>query len=153
MRRIILVVLALLGLGTAPAEAKDRTAAEVVAELRKVLPSAVGAVTVFTAESDPNELLGRPGGYLSKAHWADKRVKTRPGDETASIELGGGVEVFGSEREAKRRASYILDIVKAAPELAGVQYVYQRSKVVLRVSGRLSPTQAKEYEAALKKAV
>ena len=39
--------------------------AQVLAGLKSRIPS-ISASTVYTADSDPNKLLGRPGQYLSK---------------------------------------------------------------------------------------
>lgn len=52
-------------------------AATLVRRLGSHVPTLVPSV-VYNATTDPNRLLGRPGGYTSKATWADRRVK--PGD-------------------------------------------------------------------------
>jgi hypothetical protein len=101
---------------------------------------------VYTAANDPNKLLGRPNGYLSKAAFADTRISDRvyPAD---SIELGGSVEVFANEQAARDRRDYIQDIAKKSP--LGVEYDYTSGPVLLRVGKTLTPGQATDYKNAL----
>jgi hypothetical protein len=49
---------------------------------------------VYTAKTDPNGDLGRPGKYISKAVFTDSRVDERKVSDSSkgSVELGGGVE-------------------------------------------------------------
>ena len=122
-------------------------AEQVVKALADSVPSAKPA-TVYTAESDPNKLLGRPGGYLSKADLADDRAK--PKLEEDAVQQGGSVEIFEDPSEAEDRAKYIADTLKAA-KIFGTEYHYVNGGILLRVSGALTPDQAAEYEAALKK--
>ena len=44
---------------------------------------AVADVRAFTAENDPNQLLGRPGQYVAKVSWKDTRAQ----DVDATIEV------------------------------------------------------------------
>jgi hypothetical protein len=104
----------------------------------------VTPTTVYTAASDPNHLLGRPGEYTSKANFADSRVTTS-GDGVAA---GGSVEVFPNQADATRRAVYIQSVTQAAP-IAGAEYDYVSSAILLRVSGSLTPAQAAAYKSAL----
>ncbi len=46
-----------------------------------------------------------------------------------------------------RRARYIQRIVQAAPAL-GAEYDYVAGAILLRVSGQLTPAQARRYKAA-----
>ncbi|WP_156934829.1 thermonuclease family protein [Pseudonocardia spinosispora] len=103
---------------------------------------------VYTAESDPNKLLGRPGGYLSKTAFTDSRAETSSsGALPDAITNGGSVEVFADEEGATTRRDYLQGIGKRAPILG--EYDYQNGAVLLRVSRNLTPQQAAEYEAAL----
>lgn len=122
------------------------SAEQAVTELAGIVPSAEPGV-VFTAETDPNDLLGRPGGYESKASFADSRI---PPSETlgyseGAVELGGSVEVFANADAARQRMEYIQSI---GPPLAN-EYDYVSGPVLLRVTGKLPPKQAGEYETAL----
>lgn len=100
----------------------------------------------FDESSDPNKLLGRPGGYTSKTAFTDARVKA-PGAKKGDLTLGGSVEVFASADEAEKRAEYIKAIAASGPMFA--EYTYVRGPVVLRVSKELTPKDAAAYEAAL----
>jgi hypothetical protein len=150
---IVAVVALGLGLSTSAVAAKSKhhakthtpTAAAVYREFVKAgLP--VSGLIVYTAATDPNHLLGRPTGYISKCAWVDARVPSTdtsgltPGD----IGFGGGVEVFRTAAEAKARAKYIFTIDSAAPIL-GSEYDYLAGRVLVRVSQYLTPTQAATY--------
>jgi hypothetical protein len=105
---------------------------------------------VYTAQSDPNSQLGRPGQYTSKAAFIDARVNSaKVTDGTkGSTELGGGVEVFPDDASAHKRAAYIQAVLKGTPML-GAEYDYLAGRVLLRISGRLTPAQAETLKGAL----
>jgi hypothetical protein len=120
------------------------TAAQVTRALRTHgLP--VTGIRVLTAASDPNHLLGRPGEYTSKTEFADSR---KAGEAGPGVAAGGSVEVYQDHAGAVRRARCIQSIVQAAPVL-GAEYDYVAGAVLLRVSGQLTPAQARRYRAAL----
>lgn len=96
----------------------------------------------YTAETDPNELLGRPNQYTSKANFADPRIEQY--DQTDP--LGGTVEVFENAADAQSRYDYIDAITQEMPTLGYYQYLYEN--VLLRVEYALTPDQAAEYENA-----
>ena len=127
-----------------------RTAEQVVSDLA----AAVGSVkpgVVYTAESDPNKLQGRPNGYMSKASFTDSRIKASDVRDTSSgsVDLGGSVEVYADEAGATARKQYIDGLMKGSPIL-GTEYSYVDGPVLLRVSQALTPGQATEYETALR---
>jgi hypothetical protein len=108
----------------------------------------VELTVVYTEATDPNDLLGRPGGYTSKAAFVDTRVdedEVSDSDE-GSVELGGGVEVFEEAGQAKERSEYIQSITEGG---ILAEYNYVEGPVLLRLSQQLTPTQAEEYQAAL----
>jgi hypothetical protein len=124
------------------------TARQVATALKaKGLP--VTITDVYTAATDPNHLLGRPGGYTSKIIFADPRARDAQnasgGHEVAE---GGSVEVYPTHAGAVRRAVYIETISQAVP-IVGAEYDYVSGGVLLRVSGNLTPAQAGQYEQAL----
>lgn len=132
-----------------PAARAATDAAGVVARLKTAgLP--VGAVIVYTAATDPNHLLGRPGGYLSKAGFADTRInpKDAKDDSPGAVDLGGDIEVFADAAGANARADYIRKAMAAMPML-GTQYEYVSGPVLLRLSQVLTPDQAAAYKKAL----
>jgi hypothetical protein len=105
----------------------------------------VAGIEVFTAADDPDHLLGRPGEYTSKSEFADSRIT---GEAGQGVTAGGSVEVFADQAGAVRRARYIQALVQAAPVL-GAEYDYVAGGVLLRVSGQLTPAQARQYKRAL----
>lgn len=122
-----------------------KTADQVIADLRAAgLP--ITDVTSYKADNDPNELLGRPGQYVSKATFRDSRLPAPSGD--LDIEDGGSVETFSSEADAKRRQEYVATVTKSVPMFA--EYGYRNGRVLVRVSGKLTPDQAKAYESSVK---
>jgi hypothetical protein len=131
-----------------PAATVPRTAEQVVTELAKRIPTVTPGV-VFTAETDPNRLLGRPTGYLSKASFTDSRIPAEEvtGTGEGAVERGGSVEVFADEQGAQRRMHFIKNIASGFP--AAVEYDYTLGPVLLRVARALTPAQAAEYQKAL----
>jgi hypothetical protein len=126
--------------------------AEQVAKKLKAAGVPLRVIVVYTAETDPNHLMGRPGGnYTSKLAFADSRVK--PEDvqfaEKDALERGGSIEVFESAGDAQTRAADIDGKIKAVKGLVPPEYHYLRGGVLVRVTGNLSPSQAKTYGRAL----
>jgi hypothetical protein len=70
----------------------------------------VGMVVCFNDENDPNELLNRPGGYIEKCDWADKReeqlhAKADYNDPNSDFDLiGGSIETYEEPEGAASRA-------------------------------------------------
>ena len=148
-RALVLLVALLVALGACSSEpdTPPRTADQVVADLAGRVPSASPTV-VFTAETDPNALLGRPGGYTSAAGFSDARVPSEYRDALAgSVEAGGKVEVFADEDAAQRRADYIGSISEQAPMFS--EWTFVSGATVVRVSRFLTEPQANEYRAVL----
>ncbi len=129
---------------TATRSGRFPATADGVVQALKAAGVPIASVTTFTATTDPNHELGRPGGYTAKINWLDTRIT----QETSGIQGGGSVEVFCDANGAKARVDYITKLVNG---LGGVvsEYDYQRGPIVLRVSGLLTPDQAKVYEQAL----
>lgn len=125
------------------------TAEQVTRQLSAYVPTA-RLVTVFDAESDPNKLLGRPNGYLSKAVFADSRTDDNSmiGVSADGRQRGGSVEVFADEAGATTRRNYIQEIGKRLP-LLGSEYDFQNGPILVRITRQLTPQQAAEYESAL----
>ena len=110
----------------------------------------IGDVAVFTAENDPNSLLGRPNQYVSKVSFVDLRIGSETeAPEDIGVSEGGSIEVFANEADAKARYDYVTSVTKMMPMLA--EYGYQVGNVYLRLSKELTPEQAREYEISLLK--
>ena len=144
-------VVSALGLTACSTEAPPpRTAATIVKAIAaKVATARPGFV--YTAETDPNHLLGEPNGYTSEATFTDNRISpadtagVRPG----SIQKGGSVEVFADASSATIRRQRLGQLERNAPLPAG-EYTFTNGPALLRVSGRLTPAQAAEYAAAFR---
>lgn len=102
----------------------------------------IGEHIEYTAETDPNDLLGRPGQYLSKINF---RITTlaveRPGE--FDVDDGGAIEVFPDTVGAEGRANYIMALGQGFSPLA--QYGFVHGPILLRLSSRFTPDQAQEY--------
>ncbi|MBF8194399.1 hypothetical protein ITP53_53835 [Nonomuraea sp. K274] len=123
----------------------DKDAAGIVADLATHgLP--VKVTVTYTEDSDPNKLLGRPNGYLSKAAFSDSRVKA-DGAKEGDVTAGGGVEVFADADAAEQRVDYIQAIASKSPMFG--EYTYAAGNVVVRVSKELGSSDAAAYETAL----
>ena len=127
----------------------SETAEEVFNRIAAQVPSA-SLVKVYTEDDDPNKLLGRPNGYTSKIAFADSRILKADieGAEEDAIERGGSIEVFPDAELAKGRAEYIQGALKNSG--LGAEYDYLRGPVLMRVTGNLSPSKARDYETALR---
>ncbi|WP_426507250.1 hypothetical protein ACPPVO_53900 [Dactylosporangium sp. McL0621] len=96
--------------------------------------------------TDPNNLLGRPGGYLSRASF-----DVPGGDKDAEpydIDHGGVVEVFADASAAQARSKYIQDAQKSM-QILGTEYHYLNGSVLVRITGKVKPSVAKPFEAAV----
>lgn len=136
------------GGGSAAAETKAKvditkmTAAEII---QKYVDAGfpIANVIDYTAETDKNNLLGRPNQYTSKVNFADTRAK-QPSDPGISP-VGGSIEVFNNAEDAQARNDYITPIAKVS---MFSQYLYLYKNVFLRIDGALTPDQAAQYEVA-----
>jgi Na+-transporting methylmalonyl-CoA/oxaloacetate decarboxylase gamma subunit len=158
---IVLVVLLLLGVVimavsvvgsgsqvSIPSFRSPQSASEVLQELKdNEIP--IGESIVYTAKNDPNDLLGRPNHYTSKVNFTDTRLKPDPiADDKFDVQNGGSIEVFENKNDAIRRKEYVDSIGKGFSPIS--EYTYRDGTVLLRLSHRLLPKQAAEYENALK---
>ncbi|AIS61328.1 MULTISPECIES: hypothetical protein [Listeria] len=117
---------------------------------------------VFTEDTDPNELLGRPNSYIAKIDFNDKtaidRIATKnindlgldESDKGAQIEqlinerTGGTIEEFKTEEDLQKRLEYLQDLpVKTDVDN---EYRFSNSKVLLRIDSKLTPNEAEKYK-------
>lgn len=105
-------------------------------------------IAVTNENTDPNDLLGRPNGYIARASF-----ELPDGDmdaEQYDMDRGGAIEVWPDDASAHRRSTYLLELDKAAPIL-GNEYNYVRGPVLLRITGKVKPSVAAQFEAAFMK--
>jgi hypothetical protein len=96
--------------------------------------------------TDPNNLLGRPNGYTSRASF--DVPDGAPEADKYSIDRGGVIEVFTDAAAAKTRADYIAGLQKASPIL-GTEYHYLHGAVLVRITGKVKPSAAARFEVAV----
>ncbi|WP_329484167.1 hypothetical protein OG555_18615 [Kribbella sp. NBC_01484] len=136
------------------ASASEPKTAPDAATIAKALQAAsvghIKSLWTYTEDTDPNNLIGRPGGYTSATFAYDNRVpdcKAKPDSM-----CGAQVEQFANETDAKRRLDYIAGIYKAAPIL-GTEYLTVEGSTLLRVTGELKPSVNRAYVTAFKAAL
>ena len=107
--------------------------------------SSTTKIVAITEDNDPNNLIGRPNGYVSAAVIYDSNATCTD----IGVDCGATVEVWQDEASAKTRSEYIQSILKASPIL-GSEFHTLDGPVLLRVDGKqLKPSLAKKYAAAL----
>jgi hypothetical protein len=134
---------------TASATTGSQPAADDVVAKFKAAKLPIGTTITYTAADDPNHLLGRPNGYLSKTSFTDTRINPDQADDSSqgSVDLGGSVEVYPNAAGAEARMDYIQSELKANPML-GTEYDYVVGAALVRVSSVLTPSQAQAYQTA-----
>jgi hypothetical protein len=127
-----------------PTVMPDLNDASAVLEFLKARGLPIGETLVYTTETDMNELLGRPGGYMSKVAWRDTRV---PAGDQINVGAGGGVEFYADAAGARQRGEYVAKLAMKSPQFT--EYTMVQGRIVLRLSKALTPAQAEEYRAVL----
>jgi hypothetical protein len=117
------------------------------AAMSELVPTMSNAVA-FTAADDPDQLLGRPGQYASKANFADARIGDAPG-VPARVDDGGSVETFASGEDAKERRRHVKATIRSGS--GSTEYLCVYGTTLLRLSSDLTPSQARGYDAATRK--
>lgn len=92
-------------------------------------------IVAYTEETDPNNMIGKPEGYSSKADARDERLLTT--DPTITV------EVFPTHEDAESRKKYV-DSVAEIFSFAK-EYSYVVGPALLRLDSAFSATQAEEY--------
>ncbi|WP_435589980.1 hypothetical protein [Micromonospora aurantiaca (nom. illeg.)] len=123
---------------------------DATAVLMKLNAAKIGLThgAVQDEDTDPNDLLGRPNGYTSRAS-----ADLPGGDSEAEkygIDRGLVIEVWPTADDAERRSKFIQDTLKSM-QLLGTEYHYRADKgrALVRVSGKVKPSQAKMIETAV----
>jgi hypothetical protein len=106
---------------------------------------------IYTAQNDPDSLLGRRGGYTSRIAFTDSRVSASEtgGARADAIERGGAIEVFQDSAAASARGTTL-----GRPNSSGdlpAEYTYVQGTIVLRVSMVLTERMASGYQTALRR--
>lgn len=93
------------------------------------------ALTVYSATTDPNHLLGRQGEYASKVEWSTD------GEDS-------GIEAFGDTADAQLRFAYL----RAFRPPIGDGYDYLYRAAILRLASVYTPAQASSLKASFERA-
>ena len=96
---------------------------------------------IYTAETDPEGLLGTMNQYTSKVSWIDPNVMDRQG----TLERGGIVEVFPSEALAQERLRQLGQML-----ISQSGAFSQVNRAVLRLSTGFDEDQVTAYQDALR---
>lgn len=96
--------------------------------------------------TDPNQLLGRPGGYIERVTFVLPGGNSN--GDPYSMDRGGAIEVFENAAGAQRRADYITGLYEDNPIL-GSEYIWVYQNVVIRIDQAVSPSTVSELEQAL----
>ncbi len=135
---------------TAPPPAAPQVvdAESVLVELRNAGLPITDSVTI-TETNDGNNLIGRPGQYVSKVVFADSRIGTPIDRASPGNDAGGSLEVFASASDAQARSDYIQRTLQSLGPIAGTEYHYLAGTALVRVTGEMLPSAAAEYETAV----
>jgi hypothetical protein len=142
MKRLLFVVAVALAFASGASASSGPNATAVVKGLSKSGMPIKGYVA-YTAETDPNHLLGRPAQYTSKVNFHDGRLPRAAKYDTTG---GGSIETFANHADAVRRFKYV-EAIAQSPMFA--EYDYLNGTVLLRLSSVLTPKQAAAYKRVL----
>ncbi|MGI8404926.1 MAG: VWA domain-containing protein [Thermomicrobiales bacterium] len=109
----------------------------------------IGNYVAYTAETDTNKLLGRPGQYIGKVNFIITSITSE--STSYNIADGGSIEVFENAAQAKSRGDYVATVTQSTPQFA--EYDFLEGTVLLRLSSSLTPDQAEVYKMALKEII
>lgn len=135
---------------SSPTTAAPKIDAKAVADALVAAKLPLTKIVVQTEDNDPNNLLGRPNGYLSRVSFDVPGGD--PQADQGQVDRGGAIEIFADPAGATARKEYIQNSLKADPML-GTEYDYVNGPVLVRITGKVKPSVAKPFEmsvAALK---
>jgi uncharacterized protein YxeA len=79
----------------------------VMASLKQKFPT-ITQTYIYSASQDPNNELGKPGGYyIAGAEFYDTKTNTPPDGSAFGADSGGAIEVYANTSDAAKRASYL----------------------------------------------
>lgn len=122
---------------------EPKTATEIGEAIKAEIPE-ISRVVTITEDNDPNDKIGRPGGYVDGAVLFDSRAE--PTDKEPGVDQGAFLEVWPDEAASTDRSEFVQDALKSANGVLGTEYHYRHKGFLLRVTGELKPSQAKAYE-------
>lgn len=103
----------------------------------------IDKVFFYTAETDFENLLGKPDQYIEKVDWIDTRIKSNSIDN----HVGGVIEIFETVDALESRKKKVEEVESKA----GIKnYLFAHKNVLIRLDSILNPQQASDYEIVLK---
>lgn len=128
---------------TTAVQPQPATAQGVAESIRATIPEATELIAI-TEENDPNNLIGRPNGYVAANVLVDSRL---PRCTDLGADCGVMIEQWPDQAAAQNRSDYIQSTLKSMPML-GQEWNTVKGGLLLRVAGELKPSEAKAYETA-----
>ncbi|MBC7593922.1 MAG: hypothetical protein H7288_08310 [Kineosporiaceae bacterium] len=130
--------------GSSRSDSAAPVAAVLLGETLKDAIPTITSVTQITEDNDPDDLIGRPAGYIDGALIVDTRATkcVEPG-----VACGATIEVWGDKQKASDRSINLITLMVEDPTLDEHHYILDG--LLLRVSGELSPSAAAEYESIM----
>jgi len=113
--------------------------------LKARIPRITKLVTI-TENNDPNDMIGRPSGFIAAVVLFDAWTTGSDGLEAS---YGATIEQWRTPADAKARMDYIQGILKGMT-VSGIQYDYLRA-VDSSGSTALKPTAAATYKSPLER--
>jgi len=125
------------------AQPRPATAQGVAESIQATIPEAIELIEL-NENNDPNNLIGRPNGYIAANVLVDSRL---PRCETPGADCGAMIEQWSDQASAQERSDYIQSMLREMPML-GQEWNTVNGGLLLRVTGELKPSEAKQYETA-----
>jgi len=130
---------------------------DIIATALKASGMPITEIVIYTAESDPNKLLGRPGQYVAKVSWRDQRTEPTPFPTVSGFAFptseptppDATIEVFPDDATLKTRQDYTEAISKSSPLFLQYISVNARRRALMRLPKDFTPDQAQAYQAWL----
>jgi hypothetical protein len=128
-----------------PQPVEEMTAQTAAEKIKAAIPD-VTLITI-TGDNDANNMIGRTTGYVAATVIVDPRAGDECDNAKPGIACGAGVEQWPDAAAAQQRSDYLKTVLSSMPML-GTEYASLRGNLLLRVSGKLSPSVADQYKAA-----
>lgn len=120
----------------------EMTADTSLTALKKEVPTITKTV-IYTEDTDPNGVLGRPNQYIGKGDFFDSRM------EDTDTEAGT-IEFFSTKSDCKDRYDYLGQMSTADLGSFGLnQYIYKYDKAIFRVSYEFTTDEAAAFKTAM----
>lgn len=124
---------------TSSTASKQVNLATVMTNLQKQFPT-VTQTYIYSQSQDPNNELGKAGGYyIAGAEFYDTQTNTPPDGSAFGADSGGAIEVYANTSDAAKRATY-LESFQSDPTL-NPGAVKQVGVYVLRASENYTASQ------------